>query len=40
MKKIIWLRDDLEVPGVGVTKIGKSVTIDKTKADEKSFHDK
>lgn len=34
MKKIIWLKDGLEIPGVGVTETGKEVSIPKKIADE------
>lgn len=34
MKKIIWLRDGLEIPGVGMTKTGIEVSIPKKIADE------
>lgn len=34
MKKIIWLRDGLEIPGVGVTRTGKSANVEKVKADD------
>ena len=34
MKKIIWLRDGLEIPGIGMTVTGKSVEIPKDKAEE------
>ena len=34
MKKITWLRDGLEIPGIGVTKIGKSLDVPKEQAAE------
>lgn len=34
MKTIIWLRDGLEIPGIGITKTGKEVKISKKVADE------
>lgn len=34
MKKIIWLRGGLEIPGIGITESGKSVSIPRNQADE------